>query len=175
MIPDIATEYVATIDVEVSEPLETGHGALGNRRLIPIVRGHVKGPKIDAVVLEGGADSQIVRPDGSIELSARYMFKTVDGAVIYVENNGIRRSLEDAERLRLLSLAAANGSEDTASKVQKDAQTDVQASVQNATYFRTAPRFETAHPGYRWLTNRIHVATAVRFPDRVLIHVYRVL
>ncbi len=159
MIPSMTHEFVATIDVEVGEPLETGSGMLGNRRLIPILRGRVTGPRIDAVLLEGGADSQIIRPNGTIELSARYMFKTAEGAVIYVENNGIRRPFSEAELGRHDTAAPEAGTPE----------------APPATYFRTVPRFETAHPGYQWLADSVHVATAVRYPARVLIHVFKVL
>ena len=37
-----------------------------------------------------GADFQIIRPNELIELEAKYAFETDDGAVIYVENKGIR-------------------------------------------------------------------------------------
>ena len=37
-----------------------------------------------------GADFQIIRPNELIELEAKYAFETDDGAVVYVENKGLR-------------------------------------------------------------------------------------
>ena len=41
-------------------------------------------------------------------------------------------------------------------------------------YFRSAPRFETAAPGHRWLTKPLFIATGSRFPDRVALSVFEV-
>lgn len=41
-------------------------------------------------MLPGGVDSQIIEPDGTCRLSARYALQVEEGTV-YVENNGIRR------------------------------------------------------------------------------------
>jgi hypothetical protein len=55
-----------------------------------VIRGHV---------LPGGVDSQIVEPDGTCRLSARYALHVEEGTV-YIENNGIRRLPEEyIERL----------------------------------------------------------------------------
>lgn len=155
--PGIGLEFIATLDVQVGPPAETGAHALGNRRLIPIVSGTVSGPRISGTLLDGGADSQIVRPDGLVELSARYMIDTADGARIYVENNGLRRALEPQDG-EAATRSAIDGSLSGAPM-----------------YFRTAPRFETAHPDYAWLTQSIFVCSGTREPTRVLLHVYRVM
>jgi hypothetical protein len=41
------------------------------------------------VVLPGGADWQLDRPDGVTEINALYSMKTDDGAVIIVRNRGL--------------------------------------------------------------------------------------
>ena len=52
-------------------PLED-HGTtrVGHRRVVPITGGRVTG-LIDAVILPGGADWQVIRPDGTIEIDTR--------------------------------------------------------------------------------------------------------
>ncbi|MDE1182610.1 DUF3237 domain-containing protein [Paraburkholderia sp.] len=156
--PGIEFEYVATIDVQVGTLFETGMHALGNRRLIPITAGTVSGPRLNGRILDGGADSQIVRADGQVDLSARYMIETVDGARIYIENDGVRRAMTVEE-------GGAPG----------DAQAAIDGSSSGAAmYFRTVPTFETASPDYRWLTQSIFVCSGTREPTRVLLHIYRV-
>ncbi|WP_144110584.1 DUF3237 domain-containing protein [Paraburkholderia sp. BCC1886] len=153
----IGLEFIGTLDVQVGPPAETGAHSLGNRRLIPIVSGTLSGPRINGTILDGGADSQIVRPDGLVELSARYMIETADGARIYVENNGLRRALVPQD-----DGAATSGA--------------IDGSLSGAPmYFRTAPKFETAHPDYAWLTQSLFVCSGTREPTRVLLHVYRVM
>jgi hypothetical protein len=44
----------------------------GERRVIPITGGSFEGPNIKGAVLPGVADWQLVRPDGDLELYARY-------------------------------------------------------------------------------------------------------
>ena len=40
--------------------------------------------------MPGGADWQILRPDGAADLEARYTIQTDDGALIYVVSRGVR-------------------------------------------------------------------------------------
>jgi hypothetical protein len=152
--PAIEFEYVATIDVQVGPLFETGMHALGNRRLIPIASGCISGPGLNGHILDGGADSQIVRADGQIDLSARYMIETDDGARIYVENEGIRRAMD-------VDAMAGSGATDGGPGAVP-------------TYFRTVPKFETASARYRWLTQSLFVCSGIREPTRVLLHVYRI-
>jgi hypothetical protein len=79
------------------EPLLKAHIALApiqelgeGRRMIAITGGTFHGERLSGVVLEGGADWQVVRPDGVLELDAQYMLRTADGALIYVHNRGYR-------------------------------------------------------------------------------------
>jgi len=54
--------------------------------MVPLLGGHFEG-KITGDVLPGGADTQWLKPDGSVShIDARYMIKTNDGAIIYIHN-----------------------------------------------------------------------------------------
>src|SRR4051794_37033228 len=71
-------------------PLEDhGETRRGHRRVVPIVGGSVRGA-FEAQILPGGADWQIVRPDGAVELDARYTARTPDGAYILIHAAGVR-------------------------------------------------------------------------------------
>lgn len=85
----IETEFVFEIRAEIVEPLVVGESLDGHRQAIPITGGDFKGPDIEGEIIPGGADYQWVRPDGVRELTAVYMMRTDDGAVINVENHGI--------------------------------------------------------------------------------------
>src|SRR6202012_1884094 len=89
MEPALATRYVFTITAQVSGITSAGDIGVGERRIIPITGGEGRGKEVNGKILPFGADFQIVRPDSSIELEAKYAFETDDGAVIYVENRGI--------------------------------------------------------------------------------------
>jgi hypothetical protein len=152
MMPALETRYVFTITALIGEVTSAGDIGNGVRRIIPIVGGEVKG-EVNGKVLPFGADFQIIRPNELIELEAKYAFETDDGAVVYVENKGIRFG-----PLELLQ------------KLKRGEPVDP-----NLIYFRTVPKFETGAEQYRWLMQHIFVATAARHADRVVIDVHQVL
>ena len=90
MAPVLQTRYVFTITAHIGEVTSAGDIGHGVRRIIPIIGGEVRGPEIKGKVCAFGADFQVIRPNELIELEAKYAFETDDGAVIYVENRGIR-------------------------------------------------------------------------------------
>ena len=100
-----------------------------------------------------GADFQIIRPNELIELEAKYAFETDDGAVVYVENKGIRF-----------------GPVELLQKLKRGEPVDPKLI-----YFRTVPKFETGAEKYRWLMENLFVGSAARHADRVVIDVHQVL
>ncbi|GAB6062773.1 DUF3237 domain-containing protein [Deferrisoma palaeochoriense] len=139
--------------VSIGPPLELGATPVGVRRIIPITGGRFEGPRLRGTVLPGGADWQIIRADGVAEVSARYTLQTDDGALVQVDNWGLRHGTPEViERL------AAGEPVDP-----------------GAYYFRTAPRFQTGHPAYEWLNRTVCIAVGERRAREVLITVYEVL
>ncbi len=88
--PQLSTKYVFTITANIGSVTSAGEIGHGVRRIIPITGGEVRGDAINGKVCAFGADFQIIRPNELIELEAKYAFETDDGAVVYVENKGIR-------------------------------------------------------------------------------------
>src|ERR1700756_3511719 len=153
MTPELQTRYVFTIPPRIGEVPPAGDIGTGARRIIPIIGGEVRGEAINGKVLPFGADFQIVRPSQLIELEAKYAFETDDGAVVYVENKGIRF-----------------GPFDLLEKLKRGEPVDPKLI-----YFRTVPKFETGAEKYHWLMEHIFVASAARHADRVVIDVHMVL
>ena len=87
--PTLETKYVFTITAKIGDVITAGETGIGVRRIIPIIGGEVKGA-ITGKVLPFGADFQTIRPNELIDLEAKYAFETDDGAVVYVENKGMR-------------------------------------------------------------------------------------
>ncbi len=85
-IQSLHARHVFDARVTIGEMLNFGKCKYGERRIIPITGGTFKGPDIQGVVLPGGADWQLTRPDGDVELYARYTLKTSNGALIQVQN-----------------------------------------------------------------------------------------
>src|ERR1700743_558270 len=90
MTPVLQTKYVFTITAHIAGVTTAGDIGSGVRRIIPITGGEVRGEGISGKVCAFGADFQIIRPNELIELEAKYAFETDDGAVVYVENKGLR-------------------------------------------------------------------------------------
>ena len=133
-------------------PQEIGHVRAGRRRIVPILGGTVEGPDLRGTIRPGGADWQLIQPDGFSELDTRYTIETDSGAVIYVQNAGIRHAAPDVMQ-RLLAGEVVDPS---------------------LVYFRTVPRFETAAPELQWLTRSIFVGAGARSPELVRIRFFRV-
>jgi hypothetical protein len=152
MAPALQTKYVFTITAHIGSVTSVGDIGHGVRRIIPITGGEVHG-EINGKVCPFGADFQIIRPNELIELEAKYAFETDDGAVVYVENRGVR--FGPVELLR---------------RLKRGEPVDPQLI-----YFRTVPRFETGAAKYRWLMESLFVGSAARHADRVVIDVHQVL
>lgn len=144
---------VFSIEIEVAPPILIGQDDIvGRRQLIPILSGKLVGSGIEGFVLPGGIDSQIIRPSGICELSARYGVKLSDGETIYIENNGIRTVPEEyIEKV-------VNG----------------EFIDPNLYYFKTTPKFEVYNPKYKWLTTSLFICSAKRLPTKVLLSFYMI-
>jgi Protein of unknown function (DUF3237) len=105
-MPELQTRYIFTITARIADVTTAGDIGHGVRRIIPTTGGEVTGESVNGKVLPFGADFQIIRPNELIDLEARYAFETDDGAVVYVENRGIRFGPVDL----LLKLNAASRS-----------------------------------------------------------------
>lgn len=95
----LSGERLFTIDVLLGEVIDVGETPTGRRRVIPIVGGTVWGG-LEGVVLPGGADWNLQRPDGSVELWARYELRLADGSVVSVVNTAVH---EPEPRLPILT------------------------------------------------------------------------
>ncbi len=82
--------HVCDLTVELDPIREMGPGRAGHRRIIPIVGGTVRGPRINGRILNVGADWQTIFAGGMAELDTRYAMETDDGAVIEIVNYGYR-------------------------------------------------------------------------------------
>jgi len=143
-----------TLRVIVARPQEIGAVPHGARRTAPLSGGAFEGPRLRGRVLPGGsADWQLLRPDGVLEMDLRVTLQTDDGALISMRSFGLRHGPPEV-------IAAIIRGE----------------TVDPATYyFRTTPRFETAHPAYAFLNRMVTVASGDRRPEGPIYTVHEVL
>lgn len=150
-------EPAFTVDARLGPLEDHGVTRAGHRRVVAIAGGRVGGlpagqTRLDAEILPGGADWQVVRPDGTIEIDTRYSARTPTGEHLHFRTAGVRSGPPDV-------LAALLRGED----------------VDPASYyFRVAVYLETSAPRLAFLERSIFIASAVRGADSVSYTAYRV-
>ena len=90
----ITSKALFTLEASVGPPQVTAKGPYGERRYIPVTGGIVKGERISGELLPGGADCQLVRPDGVVEMDVRVNIRTDDDVTILMKTLGLRHADE---------------------------------------------------------------------------------
>ena len=137
-VPEL--EFVAHVKVELGAPMELGSVLTGQRRIIPITGGSITGPLLNAEILDGGADWQVVTRDGTVLIDTRYSARTDDGSLIYLATSGYRHGPPEV-------LARVAAGEDVG---------------RDEYYFRLQVNLESGDPGLQWLNKTVFIASAGR-------------
>jgi hypothetical protein len=150
--PKPKLELMARLTVELTAPIwELGKtNDLGRRRIIPITGGKFEGPMLKGEILNNGADWQVVTAQGVAIIDTRYLLKTDDGALIYLQTKGYRYGPADV----MAELAKGNPVDP------------------NKYTFRVTATFETSDPKYEWLNHAIGIGAAMRLGNAVVQDVY---
>src|SRR5580765_2755190 len=148
------TRLLMVMRVKVGTPLNIGAVPCGSRRTAPLSGGTFEGPRLRGTILPGSStDWQLLRSDGVLEMDLRFTLRTDDGALISMSSFGLRHGPPE-----VIAAIARGETVDPASY-----------------YFRTTPRFETAHPTYAFLNRIIAVATGDRRADGPIYAIHEVL
>jgi hypothetical protein len=148
------TRLLMTMHVSVGTLLAIGAVLHGTRRTAQLRGGTFDGPRLRGAVVPGGSvDWQLLRSDGVLEMDLRCTLQTDDGALISMSSFGLRHGPPD--------VIAAIGRGETVDP--------------STYYFRTLPRFETAHPSYLFLNRLVAVAIGDRRPEGPTYTVHEVL
>ena len=136
--------------VEVGEIVSIGATPNGERRVVAITGGSFDSAEgWHGQVLPGGADWQLLRSDGVLEVDARYVLQDSQGQRVQVVSQGLRHGPPE------VVAALARGETVEASRY----------------YFRTAMRFETAAAELQHLNFVVAVGIGARQARRVLLDV----
>jgi hypothetical protein len=145
----VAPEPFARICCLVDDVIDLGPGPAGHRRVVAIRGGSCEG-RLSGTILSGGADWQVVREDGVIEIEARYVIETAEGARVLVDSRGLRHGPPE------VMAALARGE-------------DVDPALY---FFRTLIRFETGANDHAWLNRIMAIGRAKRERNAVLIDLF---
>jgi hypothetical protein len=149
----LSEKPILVVRAELGDILKLGATPYGERRIINILGGTVEGPRLKGKILPGGADWQIVRSDGVVDLRARYTVETETGGQILVNSEGYR-----------------HGPPEVMARLARDETVDPALY-----YFRAAMRFETADPAAAWLNRILAIARGARENRAVRLEVFEVL
>jgi len=150
-------EPAFTVDARLGPLEDHGVTRAGHRRVVAVAGGRVGGLpgaqiQLEAEILPGGADWQLVRPDGAIEIDTRYSARTAAGEYVHFRTSGVR-----------------SGPPEVLAALLRGEEVDPAAY-----YFRVAVYLETSAPRLAPLQRSIFVASAVRGADSVSYTAYRV-
>jgi hypothetical protein len=148
----ISSEFLCSLSVDVGELVTFGGGPIGERRRVDILGGTFEGPRMKGVVVPG-ADWQLLRSDGVLDLDARYALRDEQGALVHVLSQGLRHGPPEV-------MARLARGEEVASTEY---------------FFRTVMRFETSAAHLSFLNRTIAVASAQRKARKVELTAFAVL
>lgn len=143
-------EFVYECDAMLEPAVDFGKTTEGQRRIIPITGGTVRGPRIHGELLHGGWDWNLSRNDGAGSVEAAYYMKTDDGVLIRIVNKGVGGGGAPAQ-------PAPNG---------------------ERFFMFTQPQFEAPTGRYDWLNRSMFVGTLGARKDTrnaVLIRVFQLV
>ncbi len=152
-MPEIKTEFLFKITLEVPPLLDLGETPYGRRRIARIAGGSFEGPKLKGEVLPGGGDWLLLRRDGVLQLDVRLTMQTHDQQLIYMTYRGYR-----------------HGPQDVIDRLNRGEAVDPALY-----YFRATPYFETGAKSYEWINRICSIATGARTASGPTYHVFQVL
>jgi hypothetical protein len=152
---ELETEFLCDFatDIDWAGMVNVGETPQGTRGIVYVTGGTFEGPKIKWVVLPGGGDWFIMRPDGATVLDVRAAGRTDDGDTIDTYYRGVN-VMSPEVRGQWLSGENIDPSE---------------------YYFRTTPVFETASEKYGRLNRTVAVVLGRFTPTGVAYKLYAIL
>lgn len=135
----ISGEHLFAMRTEAMNPPAAGAmGPKGLRVFDSVAAGRFEGARLRGEIAPGSGDWRLIRSDGGMEVDARAILRTDDGAMIHMSYPGrivippkLLDQVRDPLRRHLVDPASY--------------------------YFRIAPTFETGSQAYAWLNNVVAV------------------
>jgi len=152
-MPEIKTELLFKITLQVPPILDLGETPYGRRRIARVAGGTFEGPKLKGRVLDGGGDWLLLRRDGVLQLDVRITLETDDQQLIYMTYRGYR-----------------HGPKDVIDRVNRGEAVDP-----SLYYFRVTPYFETGSEKYAWMNGICAVGTGERTAAGPVYTVFQVM
>jgi Protein of unknown function (DUF3237) len=149
----VEARHLFHIALKVSPPHVIGSTPYGERRTVPVPEGEFEGERLRGVVLNGGSDWILVRPDHVWALNVRLVLQTNEGDLIEMSYRGLR-----------------HGPAHILEQVHRGEPVDP-----SAYYFRTSIFFETGSERYAWMNKILAIGSGYREPAGPRYQVFEVL
>jgi len=146
-------EYLMTYRADLKPAVAVGAVPSGSRQIFDVSGGTFQGPRLKGKLHASGADWLLIGNDGVGRLDVRGTLETDDGALIYMQYNGVLQMNEAF--VRAMSQGGETGFGDC--------------------YFMTQPRFETGAENYAWLNSVVAIGEGRVLPNAVEYRVHQVL
>lgn len=150
-LPRPRFEPAFDVTVQVGAPRDHGVTSAGHRRVVPILGGRIAGA-LEAEILPGGSDRQLIAADGTIGIDAEYTAVAPAGPLL-IRTRGVRA-----------------GSEDVLARLGRGEAVDP-----GAYYFRTTFEVEAAAPEFAELQRTLFLAVCRRDGSEVRYRVHRIV
>ncbi|MFC4312001.1 DUF3237 domain-containing protein [Steroidobacter flavus] len=152
---DISLRHLFTLTARVTDPpVLVSPTAMGyQRRIMRVSGGEFTGERLSGIVLSGGADALMIRPDGVLALDVRLMLQTRDGETIYFTYTGRR-----------------GGSPEVVARIHRG-----ELIAPGEDYYRIVGSFEAPTTTLGWLNDIMIVGTGRRERDAAVYEIYEVL
>ena len=150
---ELKSEFLMRMEIDLGDSYFLGNTPHGGRRIDVFEGGRFEGPRLKGVILPGGSDLLMARPDNATQPDVRLILKTDDDALIRVTYRGVRHAAPDVMR-RIANEELIDPSE---------------------YYLRNTPYFETGSEKYGWLNRVVAVGLGQRMPAAAAYDVYEIL
>ena len=156
MVEPLRSAHLLTLrlDVDFRGMQRIGETVAGRRRVAPILGGSFEGERLKGVVLPGGADWVLNRPDGHMAIDVRVTLKADDGALIYCAYTGLFRA-----RTPELMAAFERG----------------QPLAPEDYLLRTLVKFECGSENHRWLNDALAIGVGRQTTEGPVYDIFEVL
>jgi hypothetical protein len=144
-------EHLFTFTAAIGQNVPIGAGPYGNRAIAAVTGGTFEGPGLRGTILPPGADWVLIDESGRGRIDVRLIFRTDDGANLYVTYTGVLE-LNDA------IAKALTGSGETQF---------------GDNYFVTQLRIETGAAKYAHLNYAVAIGEGRMLPSQVQYRVFR--
>lgn len=151
----ISLRALFTLTARVSDPPSLiGPTSMGySRRIMRVSDGHFAGERLNGIVVPGGGDALIIRPDGVLVLDVRLTLQTDQGEFIYLTYGGRR-----------------GGSKDIVERIGRG-----EIVPPGSDYYRITASFEAPRGRLAWLNDIVAVGTGTRTAQAAVYELFEVM